>query len=91
MKCGKDLAHSCKRSGAPVDKLGNVCSEGMGLPRKHHCPDCKFCQLCSDSRCSSCLRDRESEQDSKKLSFSEQIRLYNEINSKDPLLGKNPK
>lgn len=24
-------------------------------PQKHPCPDCHFCQLCSDERCSRCL------------------------------------
>jgi len=24
--------------------------------RKHNCPDCLVCQLCSDSRCSRCLK-----------------------------------
>jgi hypothetical protein len=25
-------------------------------PKKHDCPDCLFCQGCSDSRCSLCRR-----------------------------------
>ena len=25
--------------------------------RKHHCPDCFFCQWCADLRCSECRRD----------------------------------
>ncbi len=24
--------------------------------RKHNCPDCLVCQMCSDSRCSKCLK-----------------------------------
>jgi hypothetical protein len=30
---------------------------GMDQPKekKHPCPDCSFCQFCSDSRCSMCL------------------------------------
>ncbi len=65
---------------------------GRELPRKHSCPDCRFCQICSDARCSSCRKERESQTIcSKKMSFSEQIRLYNEINAKDPLLGKKHK
>lgn len=24
-------------------------------PKKHPCPDCRFCQWCSDNRCGLCL------------------------------------
>ncbi len=65
---------------------------GRGFPRKHACPDCRFCQICSDSRCNACRNESGSKTDcSKKMSISEQIRLYNEINAKDPLLGKKHK
>jgi len=23
--------------------------------RKHNCPDCYYCQMCSDARCAECL------------------------------------
>ena len=28
--------------------------EGSPLPKKHPCPDCRFCQWCADSRCNLC-------------------------------------
>lgn len=57
-------------------------------PKKHPCPDCHFCQMCSDSRCNACRSEKGC---SKKLSFSEQIRLYEEMNAKDPLIRKRSK
>ncbi|HNY64720.1 MAG TPA: hypothetical protein PKM41_04730 [Deltaproteobacteria bacterium] len=27
-------------------------------PKKHPCPDCHFCQWCSDNRCELCLQGR---------------------------------
>ncbi len=57
------------------------------VPRKHQCPDCFFCQLCSDSRCNSCRGGGKSEP-CRKMSFSEQIRLYETVNANDPLLRK---
>ena len=59
----------------------------LELPRKHACPDCHFCQLCSDARCHSCRNEKPAGR-CPKMSFSEQIRLYNEINAKDPALKK---
>ncbi|MHC1725077.1 MAG: hypothetical protein AB9866_03490 [Syntrophobacteraceae bacterium] len=64
-----------------------ICAAQNGLPRKHACPDCHFCQLCSDSRCHSC-RSQKAEGDCPKLSLSEQIRLYDEINANDPAFRK---
>lgn len=29
-----------------------------GDPKKHPCPDCFSCQMCADSRCSVCLRQK---------------------------------
>ena len=28
--------------------------------KKHDCPDCYFCQMCSDDRCSLCLKGKKS-------------------------------
>lgn len=55
--------------------------QGEGA-RKYPCPDCHFCQFCSEVRCRSC---RDSSVQGKtglprKLSLSEQIRLYEEMN-----------
>ena len=49
-------------------------------PKKHPCPDCSFCQWCSDDRCALCLRTDG--WCSKKLSVAEQIALYEEVNRK---------
>ncbi len=56
-------------------------------PKKNVCPDCHFCQLCSDARCN-CCRSAKTKGSCPKMSLSEQIRLYDEINANDPLLTK---
>ena len=28
-------------------------------PKKHPCPDCFSCQMCADSRCQVCRRDKQ--------------------------------
>jgi hypothetical protein len=48
-------------------------------PKKHPCPDCTFCQWCSDDRCRLCLNREGCCR--RKLSLAEQIELYNTINS----------
>jgi hypothetical protein len=48
--------------------------------KKHPCPDCTFCQWCSDERCALCLKEKCC---LKKLSMAEQIALYEEVNRKD--------
>jgi tRNA1Val (adenine37-N6)-methyltransferase len=48
--------------------------------KKHPCPDCAFCQWCSDDRCALCLRTDNCCE--KKLSIAEQIALYDGINQK---------
>jgi len=54
--------------------------------KKHPCPDCSFCQWCSDDRCALCLRTDSCCR--KKLSVAEQIALYEAINRKQqPLCG----
>lgn len=30
--------------------------EGADGPKKHDCPDCYACQMCSDARCELCLK-----------------------------------
>ncbi|WP_223908652.1 hypothetical protein [Geobacter sp. AOG1] len=60
--------------------------------KKHACPDCTFCQWCSDDRCSLCLR--QGCQGKRKLSLQEQIALYDAINRGDapsPPEGDAPK
>jgi len=29
-----------------------------GSQRKHDCPDCFYCQMCSDTRCQSCQKEK---------------------------------
>ena len=45
--------------------------------RKHPCPDCRFCQWCSEDRCRIC-RSREGR--CRKLSSAEQIALFERLN-----------
>lgn len=49
--------------------------------KKHACPDCHYCQWCSDARCRLCLRSEKGCR--KKLSIAEQIALYEQINKED--------
>lgn len=49
------------------------------MEKKHPCPDCKQCQWCSDERCRLCLRSGNCR---KKLSFAEQIALFEQINTR---------
>ena len=48
--------------------------------KKLPCPDCKFCQWCSDDRCRMCRGEKK--RSGKKLSIAEQIELYERINRK---------
>lgn len=49
------------------------------MEKKHPCPDCKQCQWCSDERCRMCLRTATGCK--RKLSFAEQIALYERVNA----------
>lgn len=48
-----------------------------GQNKKYPCPDCKFCQWCSDDRCRKCRGETKCH---KKLSVAEQIELYERVN-----------
>ncbi len=50
--------------------------------KKHPCPDCTFCQWCGDDRCALCLRRGSCRRG--KLSFAEQIALYDATNRREP-------
>ncbi|HTG82968.1 MAG TPA: hypothetical protein VL949_13570 [Geobacteraceae bacterium] len=50
---------------------------GEKTEKKHPCPDCRFCQWCGDDRCALCRGRRCGP---RKLSFAEQIALYEEVN-----------
>ena len=45
--------------------------------KKCPCPDCTFCQWCSDDRCRMCKGEKSC---GKKLSSAEQIELYERLN-----------
>ena len=47
-------------------------------PKKHSCPDCVECLWCVETRCQLCLKTSCQ----KKLTFQEQIELYESINRK---------
>jgi len=47
--------------------------------KKHPCPDCVDCLWCADTRCSLCLKKGCQ----KKLTFREQIELYERINREE--------
>ena len=49
--------------------------------KKHPCPDCSYCQWCSDDRCRLCLNTGCCR---RKLSMAEQIELYNSLNLPAP-------
>lgn len=48
--------------------------------KKHNCPDCLMCQMCSPARCSAC---RSGHNRPRQLSVSEQIRRFEELNQDD--------
>lgn len=48
------------------------------MEKKHPCPDCQYCQWCSDVRCAACLGRGKGCR--KKLSMAEQIELYEKVN-----------
>lgn len=52
-------------------------------PKKHPCPDCSYCQWCSDERCALCLKKGDSCR--KKLTMAEQIAQYDEVNRRNRL------
>jgi hypothetical protein len=58
----------------------NVFNTECGGTKKHPCPDCRFCQWCSDERCQLCLG--HGKPCGKKLSLEEQIALYESLNRK---------
>lgn len=61
------------------------CCKDQESTKKNACPDCHFCQFCSDSRCSACLGtlNRPGAALKRKLSLCEQIRLFDEMNAQD--------
>jgi hypothetical protein len=66
--------------------LNRVYDPGCGKDpssKKHPCPDCHFCQSCSDARCHACRSEKYRpcrKQHCRKLSLREQIALYEQFN-----------
>ena len=58
-----------------------------GGDKKHNCLDCRYCQQCSDTRCNACRGDRCRPP---RLTFSEQIALFEELNRDDPVRPDEP-
>jgi hypothetical protein len=63
----------------------NACNSEFRIPnsecgstKKHPCPDCRFCQWCSEDRCHLCRIHKKP--GGKKLSLQEQIALYDSLN-----------
>ncbi len=54
--------------------------------KKHPCPDCIYCQWCSDDRCRLCRTSDACRR--RKLSLAEQIALYESLNG--PVGGAKP-
>jgi hypothetical protein len=48
--------------------------------KKHPCPDCRSCQQCGDARCHAC---RSGHARPPRLTFAEQIALFNARNQDD--------
>ena len=70
---------------AGMKRVYDPCIKAEESAKKHACPDCHFCQFCSDSRCHSCLGklNRAGGPLKRKLSLCEQIRLFDEINARN--------
>jgi hypothetical protein len=51
---------------------------GEAQRKKCPCPDCRFCQWCSDDRCRMCRGEKGC---GRKLSSAEQIALYERLNA----------
>ncbi len=60
--------HNCSLRGNAAQK---------GQRKKHCCPDCLSCQLCSDSRCHLCQKEGQRK---KKMNIEDQILLYDRLN-----------
>jgi hypothetical protein len=74
----------CFKHLAGMDRVFEPGGGSQQEGKKHPCPDCSFCQFCSETRCLTCRsdRNRRSVIPCKKLSFQEQILLYEKLKSK---------
>lgn len=67
-------------------KVYSPAASVLECPKKHACGDCHFCQFCSDARCQTCRSNekRSNHCSADKLSLSDQVLLYEEINANSP-------
>ena len=57
------------------------------MAKKHPCPDCACCLECAESRCRVC-RNVACPARGRKLSFAEQIRMFERINAEESALRR---
>ena len=83
MEAQKPAEDHCFRRLAGMDLVFEP-RGGQREGKKHPCPDCSFCQFCAETRCLACRseRNRGKATACKKLSFHEQILLYEKVNAK---------
>ncbi len=84
METEKVGGDTCFRRLGGVERVFEPVGGGQQRGKKHPCPDCSFCQGCAETRCLTCRseRNRRSPGPCKRLSFQEQILLYEKVNAK---------
>jgi hypothetical protein len=83
METKKALADHCFRHLGGMDRVYEPAGGGLEEGKKHSCPDCSFCQSCAETRCLTCRseRNRKGAAPCQKLSFREQILMFEKINA----------
>ena len=84
MEMKKESGACCFKRLAGMERVFEPAGGGQKEGKKHPCPDCSFCQSCAETRCLACRseKNRGSAAPCKKLSFHEQILLYEKVNAK---------
>jgi hypothetical protein len=84
METKKAVQENCFRHLGGVERVYEPSGCGQREGKKHPCPDCSFCQSCAETRCLTCRseRNRKGATACRKLSFSEQILIFEEMNAK---------
>jgi len=79
----KAVEDQCFRRLGGMDRVYEPADGGPREGKKHPCPDCSFCQSCSETRCLTCRseRNRRISAPCQKLSFREQILVFEKINA----------
>lgn len=83
MECQKPLSTCCFKPLAGMKLVYQPDHDDQENAKKHACPDCHFCQFCSEARCHSCHDKLNGPKTLKtqKLSICEQILLYERVNA----------